>query len=419
MRKGIFIVLCSIASFIISFERTTPTVLYDEMANIVDQDDTKMGIYGSMYYFASFISFLLIAFLGPKIRLSYLISILLAIGALGSLVLGFSHKFWTLCVSRFIIGFGLGPAVFVIILIFRLEHDTRTAFLSQNSLFLFDMLGSLFTVGPYSSIVISNGWIIPLEIFTGILILLSIVFFFIAPNVSITYSKGNISTLSEFDMSNRSSTGINVFKNYILALLWYVFTISGTLNLSTMWCGPYLTNFYLFTCIEAGYVMMTLFIGGMIGSLFYGFLFGKVKNSKWGRRIVQMTPNIGLIVVALASMFLKISADFVTVIILLFSLGFFGIGPSSIMFSIVSTAYSTKFHFLYGLSNSILYLVTGILQMISSITVNHISKEKIDIEPKAFRINFWIPMVIENVLAFICTFFITIVDGTYFALSED
>ena len=418
MKKSLFIILCSISAFIISFERTNPTILYDEMANYVDQDDSKMGIYGSMYYFASFASFLLIAFFGPKIRLSYLLSILLAIGALGSLILGFVKNFAGLCISRFIIGFGLGPTVMVVILILRLEHDEETAFLSQNILFLLDMFGALFTVGPYSSIIVSHGWVVTLEIFSGFLILLSIIFFFLAPNVSITYSKSTNSNLTDFDMSNRSSSGLGFFKNYIFSLLWYVFTLSGTLNLTTMWCGPYLTNFYLFTGVEAGYVMMTFFIGGMIGSLFYGFIFGRMKGSLFGRKIVHISSNVGLFIAGFIFMLLKSSTNFVGILILLFILGFFGIGPSSIMFSIISNSFSTQFHLLYGISNSMLYLMTGIFQLISSFTINHISKNKIDIEPKAFRFNFWIPLLVENIIAFACALFINITDGMYMALSE-
>ena len=151
MKKYIFIAICFIASFIISFQRTTPTVLYDELAAFVDQDDTKMGIYGSMFYFASFISFLLSSFLVSKFPLSYLLSIFLLIGGVGSIVLYFAKSFAVLCIARFIIGIGLSPAIVIMILIFRSEHDPLTAYISQNLLFLTDMFGALFTVGPFSS----------------------------------------------------------------------------------------------------------------------------------------------------------------------------------------------------------------------------------------------------------------------------
>lgn len=418
MKKITFIILGTIVSFIISFQRTTPTVLYDELADYVKQDDTKMGIYGSMYYFASFISFFIIGFFGSKLHLSYILSILLVIGGLGSLILSFSKSFLTLCASRFIIGFGLGPTVMVISFIYRLDHDPRTAFLSQNFLFLFDMIGAIFTVGPFSSIIVLHGWRTALEIFAAITIILSIIFFFLAPKVSLLNANTSTQNLSEFDMSNRTSSVLTVFKNYIFSLLWYVFTISGTLNLSTMWCGPYLMNFYLFSGIEAGYVQIKLFIGAMIGSIFFAYTYDKVKNSPFLRKIVHMLSNIGLIIIAFSFMFLKSTSNYIIIIILLFILGFFGMGPVSIMFSIVSNSYSTQFHFLYSLSNGILYFITAILQLISSVTVNSISKNKIDIEPDAFKLNFWIPLIIENVLAFIFAFYINIIDGIYFAISD-
>lgn len=418
MRKTTFIILGSIVSFIISFQRTTPTVLYDELADYVNQDDTKMGIYGSMYYFGSFISFVLIGFFGTKLHLSYILSILFVIGGLGSLILSFTKSFLLLCISRFIIGLGLGPAVMVIVLIYRLSHDSRTAFISQNSLFLFDMLGALFTVGPFSSITVLHGWRAMLEIFAGITIILSVVFFFLAPKVSILDTITSNQNLSEFDMSSRTSSVMTVFKNYIFSLLWYVFTISGTLNLSTMWCGPFLMNFYLFSGIEAGYVQMTLFIGAMIGSLFFAFTYDKVKNSSLLRKIVHVISNIGLIITAISFMFLESSSNYIVIILLLFILGFFGIGPVSIMFSIVSNSYSSRFHFLYSLSNGILYLITAVLQLISSVTINSISKEKIDIEPKAFRLNFWIPLIIENIIAFISALYINLTDSVYYIISD-
>lgn len=418
MKKVIFIILGSIASFIVSFQRTTPTVLYDELASYVGQDDTKMGIYGSMYYFSSFISFLLIAFFGTKMRLSYILSISFGIGGLGSLILSFSKTFLALCISRFIIGFGLGPVMMVTISIYRLEYDSRTAFLSQNFLYLFDMLGALFTVGPFSSIIVLKGWRTTLEILSGLTIILSVIFFFLAPKVMLLNQNSSSINLSEFDMSNRTSSVYTVFKNYIFSLIWYVFTISGTLNLTTMWCGPYLMNFYLFSGIESGYVQMTLFIGGMIGSLFFCFIYDKMKNSSITRKITHMISNIALIIIAIIFMILKKSANYIVIIILLFMLGFFGMGPVSIMFSIVSKSYSTQFHFLYSLSNGILYLFTAVLQLISSVTINSVSKEKIDIDPNAFRFNFWFPLILENLIAFISAFFINLIDGIYFTISD-
>lgn len=405
MRSFCFLILACLISFLVSIQRTHPTILYDEIATYTNTNDTLMGIYGSTYFFAAAVTFLLTNFLTSQKLTLYFLLICAAIATLGALLMFFFEHFAILCISRAMIGLGYGPINFLLSYICHAQKDSQKVVILQSLIFLFDIFGSMFTVGPFSSIILHIKWNLLLFIFGPLTFALVILLFIFRPECSnqpfhlTSSTPSNILSVNLIDEDESANTAVTLcVRPFWCPTLWFILTVSGTLNISCMWGNPYLINYFAFTHLEAGYIQVSLFLGVIFGAMFFNFLY-----SFSMKQLLFYISNVGLIIVSLSFMLISNSTHYAVIECLIFLLGFFGIGPSSLSFKVLSQQNASIFHL--AIANSLLCLLTGVLQILSSITINYLSHEKIDIEPKALKYNFWIPMIIENVLASICITF--------------
>lgn len=281
-RWYVFLVL-SIIYFLACLHRISPTVIAQDLVRDFGADATQLGFMASAYFY-------LYAAVQPPVGLlsdtwgpRTVTTLLTAIACAGAVLFGLAPNMVMATLGRALIGIGVG-GVFVPSLKVFSKWFRADAFASMTGIFLATgNAGNLAASVPLTYLVISMGWRLSFVTIGAISLLMALVCWLVVRNepgdrgwpavVAHTGAPSPADHEAPQGMGTLKRIGI-VFRQpgFYLVTGSYFFFGGPTLAFQGLWAVPYLVDVHAFTRIEAGWMLMLMPIGFVMGSPAFGIL---------------------------------------------------------------------------------------------------------------------------------------------------
>lgn len=282
------IVLCDV---IVYFQRSCSTVLADDMAKSYGVDQSKIGIFSSLFYYPYSILQPFSGLLADVIEPSYLISGSTFLAAIGAFLCGSSKNLFVGYIGRFIVGIGSAlvycPANRIQMNWFPLKDYAKV-----SGVFLFIAgCGALFAQAPLAILADAIGWRWCFYIIAiTAVILASLNLIFVRGNpVSYGYRPVN-DLLSEdpaqWTFKQKWHKLVSNFKSVLsFPSFWYIgffaFFNNGVFyNISGSWGCTYLMDVFGYSKVKSSYILLALSIGTNVGSLILPYIHDLMRSKK-------------------------------------------------------------------------------------------------------------------------------------------
>ena len=363
----------SLSYAICLFIRICPSIVEKDMAKDYGISDlSKMGIFTSLYFYSYGAVQPFIGLLVDVVEPGYIVGVSQLLAAIGTLICGRGNSFQVGCVGRVLVGFGCGPTYVAINRCLVNWFSPRWYPLMLGIVHAIGNVGYLCAQGPLA--VLSNhiGWrgcFYGLAVIGGVVGILDLlvvrgnplVFGYKPVNPLMKRNTNEMPLKEKCQVLGKNF--VTVCKSWPLwmCVAYAILTNGPFYNINGNWGSQWLQDVLGFTKEKSGYIMMSITISGIFGSLIIPPIADLVKS----RKLVLVVTSLGS-VGFLGFGFLKQGVA-AWVICLLFSI-------ESIFGSTCSITYSMGVEYFdpklagaaVGLMNTFLFFISAVYQAISS-----------------------------------------------------
>lgn len=357
--------------FLACIHRISPTVIARDLVNEFGADATALGFMASAYFYLYAAIQPPVGLLSDTIGPRRVVTIFTLISCLGCLVFGLAPNMFMAGVGRALIGIGVGGIFVPGLKIFSNWYKPKE-FAGVTGLFLsLGGAGSLSGSLPLTYLVLLLGWRLSFVGIGGVSLLFGVLAWIILrdrpedkgwpPIIETRPLSSTQATPMSEDMPTGKRLGF-IFKSwgFWLITLSYFFFGGPALTFQGLWAVPYLMDIYGYSRLQAGWFLMIMPLGSIIGAPLIGFLIDRLNmERKWALVISLFLSLACWTVFFLAGG--KPRTGFI--IPLLFILGFFGWGALSLYMTMVKEIFPSRLTgTAMGLMNPAAFLATALFQ---------------------------------------------------------
>ena len=400
-RRFVLVLLCGFSSFISAFNRVYPAVLFDELAWELDVPVNRIGFCGGAFFLGCAASQPIAQALALKFDIGILLGASTLLAALGSVFFGLSRNLAVACLSRVVVGLGMGPVALFLGELMRSWFPRRTFVTMSGIVSLMGSAGAMLAQGPLASFLFRIDWRFALYSLaaisaTGALVVLVFVRARAEPreNTSLDGSNGCVlggSLLIEEVKSSPVSTSFVGTRQFWGLMGYFAFVPSVFLNVTCLWVGPYLADYFVYTGVETGYIQVTGTLGALFGVIIMAMLMEKI-----GRKTTMLVGVLLTVLVVGGMALIKRVVDNVAVIVCLFLFGFCAMGPMPGAVGLLRDMDTSVL--LVGYGDMFTYGVTGLLQILTACVMMGMCKSCDDFGEKELGASLWIPSLVSLLL---------------------
>ena len=393
-KQVVVLVLCACAYFFCILNRTCLAVMFDELAATFRCPVHEIGFCGGSFFLACAASQPLAQAITLKFDVGILLGLSMLLATIGSLGFAFSRSLAAACVTRAITGLGVGPVSLLLGELMRGWFPRRT-FVAVSGLMMYaGSLGAIIAQGPLSSFLYKFDWQIAFYVISGCSGVIGVLLLLLARGriVKINLEGSNFgvlgdSLLVEEVKTSPFSTSFIATRQFWMLMGYFACVPSVFLNFACFWVGPYLTDYFVYTGIESGYLQVVGTLGAMMGMILMGILIERI-----GRKPVMVIGTV-LTVIALIGMLLVVRRlNNVAVVFSGFFFAFGALGPVPGAVSLLRDMDSSVL--LAGYADMFTYFLTGVLQMLGAGVMKGMCKSCDDFAKKELGAAFWGPSLL-------------------------
>ncbi len=348
------------------FYRTSPAVISPYLAREFSLGAERLGLLSSIF----FIVFAAVQFpLGPALDLigpRRVVTILGAIGALGSLIFALAPSFNVCLVGRGLNGLGMSCMLMGTLTVVANWYPPRSFATVTGIVASLGNTGALIATLPLALLVLSIGWRGSFIFFSAVNAGLSILVWILVRDrpPGTPLPSPAISRKRELGKAFQAVLGNGSF--WWIAILNF-FTVGSFLSVQGLWGGPFLMHVFGLNPVSAGTILSFIAIGYIIGCPLTGMIADRFISSR--KKPTLIVLSIYVVPLLLLCTFLK-PAQTPYLLPVFFSLGLFASG--SVLFlahlkelfppEIVGTALSCSNFFAIGGAGFLQYLMGWMIE---------------------------------------------------------
>ena len=284
----IFLVF-ALGYFISTLLRAITATISPELVNEFDLSAGQLGLLGGGYF---------LGFASVQIPLGYLldlkgprkiVSYFLSLAIIGLILFALADNFFTLLISRVIIGIGVGACLMGPLTAYRVWYQDETQQRSNSWMLMVGAIGMLFSSMPVQYLLPTIGWrgvFFSLSILTAICIILIVIFI----------PKWNV---KELDKNTQTGTLTEIWKNnFFLSLVpMGLFNYGGLFAIQTLWAGPWMVRVSGYTPEESAKGLFMIYFFMLISFLIWGYFVPKIsKNINDAIKLIKLGTPLSLII---------------------------------------------------------------------------------------------------------------------------
>ena len=267
--RWILFVLCAVAYFFSNFHRVSSAVIASDLQAQFNASSSVLGVLSSTYFWAYAGLQLPIGIATDRYSPRLIMTVGMALAAIGSLVFGLSSSLGVAVAARTLAGAGVAavyiPSLKILGQAFGEAHfPTVTGFLIAAG-----NLGSLSATSPFALLVGAIGWRWSFVVIAAVSAIMAGAAWHLMRGPWDDPRRQMASAQGAGDAKAASGRGLGLF----LALGFAMFVKYGPLmGFQGLWGVPYLTQVYQMTKVQAGNLLMWISIGYIVGGPFVGVL---------------------------------------------------------------------------------------------------------------------------------------------------
>lgn len=356
-----------IAMFFFSyFYRTSPAVIAPYLSREFSLGAERLGLLSSIF-FTVFAAVQIplgpaLDFIGPR----RVISLLGAVGALGSLIFALAPSYDICLLGRGLNGLGMSCMYMGTLTVAANWYPPRSFATVTGVVASLGNTGALSATLPLALLAGSMGWRGSFLLFAAINFVLAILVWIMVRDRPSTSTPHFIPPSQKFTAGQafRAVLGSSYF--WVIAILSF-FSGGSFLAIQGLWGGPFLMDVFGLTPVGAGSILSSIAIGYIIGCPLIGMISDRVVASR--KKLASIVLSIYLLTLLLFCTILQPGRSFL-LFPAYFSLGFFASGP--ILFlaqlkeifpgQIVGTAFTCNNFFSIGGAGVLQYLMGWIIE---------------------------------------------------------
>jgi sugar phosphate permease len=356
-----------IAMFFFSyFYRTSPAVIAPYLSREFSLGAERLGLLSSIF-FTVFAAVQIplgpaLDFIGPR----RVISILGAVGALGSLIFALAPSYDICLLGRGLTGLGMSCMYMGTLTVVANWYPPRSFATVTGIVASLGNTGALTATLPLALLAGSMGWRGSFLLFAAINFVLAILVWIMVRDRPSTLTPHFIPPSQKFTPGQafRAVLGSSYF--WTIAILSF-FSGGSFLAIQGLWGGPFLMDVFGLTPVGAGSILSSIAIGYIIGCPLIGMISDRVVASR--KKLASIVLSIYLLTLLLFCTILQPGRSFLLFPIY-FSLGFFASGPVLFLAQlkelfpgqIVGTALTCNNFFSIGGAGILQYLMGWIIE---------------------------------------------------------
>ena len=356
-----------IAMFFFSyFYRTSPAVIAPYLSREFSLGAERLGLLSSIF-FTVFAAVQIplgpaLDFIGPR----RVISILGAVGALGSLIFALAPSYDICLLGRGLNGLGMSCMYMGTLTVVANWYPPRSFATVTGVVASLGNTGALSATLPLALLAGSMGWRGSFLLFAAINFVLAILVWIMVRDRPSTSTPHFIPPSQKFTPGKAFRAVLGSSHFWAIALLSF-FSGGSFLAIQGLWGGPFLMDVFGLTPVDAGSILSSIAIGYIIGCPLIGMISDRVIASR--KKLASIVLSIYLLTLLLLCTILQPGRSFLLLPIY-FSLGFFASGPVLFLAQlrelfpgqIVGTAFTCNNFFSIGGAGVLQYLMGWIIE---------------------------------------------------------
>jgi len=320
-RWGIFSMACLL--FVLSqFYRASIAVITPDLIRDLGLDTRGLSLISAAFFYAFALMQIPITMyldaIGPRIAMT----VLSLLGVVGALVFARGDSIETLVAGRVLLGAGMACNLMGTLKLITLWFGSQR-FATLSALVLsVGTLGNMTAATPLVLMVQSLGWRLTFMVFSGINLLLAILFFVMVRDRPKESGHGDIPLVVSTDLKEILVNLRELLKekDYWIVSLGTFCRYGIFAAVQALWAGPYLMTVIGVSPVAAGNMLLLMGVGMIIGSPVCGWFSDSFFKTRKG---VIMPGLIGMILALVALAFLPRGANLTVLSVLFFGFGFF------------------------------------------------------------------------------------------------
>ncbi len=297
--RYVIFILISMAYVLVYFHRTSTAVLVPELITAFKVDTAAMGLFSSMYFYAYAMCQLPAGILADRWGARKTTSASMLLASAGTFLLVNSSTFEQAMVSRFLVGIGVA---FIYVCGMRLLADwfNKNEFATYTGLFTaIGNSGAMVSAAPLVVLITEMGWRGALTVSAAVTVLIALLLYALMRNKPTDLGGANpddiedIKAVASPHSGVGKTLGILVRKYNFWTIATLFFVLYGTqMGFQGLWAGPYLLNVYQMTSSQAGYLLMLIPAGLIVGGPAAGLLADRIIKSPKTVIIIGVIINL-------------------------------------------------------------------------------------------------------------------------------
>jgi sugar phosphate permease len=309
--------------FILSqFYRASIAVITPDLISDLGLDTRGLSLISASFFYSFAIMQIPISMyldaIGPRIAMT----MLSLLGVAGALVFASGESIGTLVAGRLLLGAGMACNLMGALKLITLWYGPGR-FATMSALMLsFGTLGGMAAATPLVFMVQSMGWRMTFMVFSGINLLLTIMFFFAVKDRPNESDSDEIPRAVSADLRGILANISNLLqeKDYWIISLTTFCRYGIFAAVQALWAGPYLMTVIGISPVATGNMLLLMGVGLIIGSPVCGWFSDSLFKTRKGVIIAGLS-GMSLVLAVLA--FLSAGANLIVLSLLFFSFGCF------------------------------------------------------------------------------------------------
>ena len=409
------LIVLSLIYALVSFQRTCPSIVAEEMADSYNCQKTDLSIFSAIFFYPYGVMQLFAGVLADVVEPSLLIGIAQIIAATGAIICGLSKNIPIGCVGRFLVGLGCGPAYVPECRTIANWYDLKWYPLFTGILSGIGGIGSIVAQGPLAMLNKAVGWRNSFYIIGGCTYFFAIICLIFVRGNPTKYGFENVNKEMDDVKENTSLKEklIALFKNTITVLkypwfwlvtLFTIFTHGPYYNVNGLWGGPYLRDVMGFSKQKTGNTLIFLSVGAILGAVYLPLMSNLMGSRKW----CLLTSDVFLTVSVGTFFFAGDHLKYWLIAVMMFLFGANTLANNTIAYSLVREYYHPSVAgSAVGCINFFTQILSGAFQSISSTIIKHYGEVAPDVYTwKGYKNGLWLFSLATVVVALIICFFI-------------
>jgi sugar phosphate permease len=321
-RRWIVFILATSLFFLSQFYRTSNAVIASELIRDLSLDTEGLGLMSASFFYAFAITQIPIILLLDKVGPRRLMTFLTLLGILGAVIFSLADSLSMGLIGRILLGVGMACNLMGTFKLLT-EWFEPVIFATLTGLVAaIGTFGNIMAAYPLVELVEQIGWRHSFQLIAAINLVLVLLLFIVVrdrPSDTIHNASGVEPAISMKQAFLNLATLLKNRDYWIISVASFV--RYGTFTaFQALWAGPFLREVMGYSAVKAGWIIVFMAAGLIIGSPFWGAVSDRIfKTRKW---IIFLSLLI-VAGVALVLMSIPPDASVMVVTVLFFAFGFF------------------------------------------------------------------------------------------------